>query len=157
MSDSLLDTGILIRYLRKRPGYDKLLDDLQQRGSLVISAYSRIEIIRGMREREREVTLDLLDKMITISINIQNTDLAGELIRGWREKGFALGDGDAIIAATCINLELELVTTNGHHFPMPDLGVWQADEEGNITRQTLPSPRSEPHSLPLSRWERKKQ
>jgi len=151
MSDSLMDTGILIRYLRKRPGYYKLLDDLQQRGSLVISAYSRIEIIRGMREREREVTLNLLDRMITFPVNIQNADLAGELIRGWREKGFAMGDGDAIIAATCINLDLELVTTNARHFPMPEMVVWQADEEGNITRQIPPSPPS------LSRRERGKE
>src|SRR3972149_3327902 len=92
MADYLLDTGILIRYLRKSPGYDRLLDEFQQRSSLVISAYTRLEIIRGMCEREREVTLDLLNRMITMPVNIQNADLAGELIRGWREKGFVLSD-----------------------------------------------------------------
>jgi len=140
MTDYLLDTGILIRYLRKSPGYDRLLDEFQQHSSLVISAYTRLEIIRGMREREREVTLDLLNRMITMPVNIQNADLAGELIRGWREKGFVLSDGDAIIAATSINLELELVTTNQRHFPMPELFVWQADEQGNIARRQLQPP-----------------
>jgi len=140
MSDYLLDTGILIRYLRESPGYDELLDILHQRSDLVISAYTRLEIIRGMREREREVTLGLMNRMITIPVNIQNADLAGELIRGWREKGLVLSDGDAIIAATGLNLDLELVTTNGRHFPMPELVVWQTDEQGNITRRSPPQP-----------------
>ena len=140
MSDYLLDTGILIRYLRESPGYDELLDVLHQRSDLVISAYTRLEIIRGMREREREVTLGLMNRMITIPVNIQNADLAGELIRGWREKGLVLSDGDAIIAATGLNLDLELVTTNGRHFPMPDLVVWQTDEQGHITRRSPPQP-----------------
>jgi predicted nucleic acid-binding protein len=140
MSDYLLDTGILIRYLRESPGYDELLDVLHQRSDLVISAYTRLEIIRGMREREREVTLDLLNRMITIPVNIQNADLAGELIRGWREKGLVLSDGDAIIAATGMNLDLELVTTNGRHFPMPELAVWQANEQGKIARRSPPQP-----------------
>ena len=139
MTDFLLDTGILIRYLRKSPGYDTLFDDLYQRSKLVISAYTRMEIVRGMRERERQVTIELLNRMITASVNIQNADLAGELIRGWREKGFVLSDGDAIIAATGINLDLELVSTNGRHFPMPELIVWQADEQGHIVRRSPPN------------------
>jgi hypothetical protein len=138
MPDYLLDTGILIRYLRQSPGYDGLLGDLHQRSSLVISAYTRLEIIRGMREPERELTLELLNRMITMPVDIQNADLAGELIRAWREKGFVLSDGDAIIAATGMNLDLELVTTNGRHFPMPELVVCQADEQGNLTRRSPP-------------------
>jgi len=143
MTDFLLDTGILIRYLRKSPGYDTLFDDLYQRSTLVISAYTRMEIIRGMRERERPATLELLNRMITASVNIQNADLAGESIRGWREKGFVLSDGDAIIAATGINFDLELVTTNARHFPMPELIVWQADEQGNIVRWPPPNASAE--------------
>jgi len=71
-------------------------------------------------------------------VNIQNADLAGELIRSWRDKGFVLSDGDAITAATGINLDLELVTTNGRHFPMPELIVWQADEQGSIHKRSTP-------------------
>jgi predicted nucleic acid-binding protein len=135
MTDFLLDTGILIRYLRRNPGYDTLLDDLNHRGKMMISTYTRMEIVRGMRERERTVTFDLLDWLISVPVNVQNADLAGELIRSWREKGFVMSDGDAIIAATGINLDLELVTTNVRHFPMPELAVWQADEQGNLTRR----------------------
>jgi predicted nucleic acid-binding protein len=135
MIDFLLDTGILIRYLRKSPGYDILFDDLNQGGKLTISTYTRMEIVRGMRERERSVTFDLLSRLISIPVNIQNADLAGELIRGWREKGFVMSDGDAIIAATALCFDLELITTNGRHFPMPELTVWQADEMGHLTRR----------------------
>ncbi len=137
MADCLLDTGILIRYLRKIPGYDRLLGELQERADLLISAYTRIEIIRGMRDWERDKTLGLLDRMITVPLNNQNADLAGDLIRKLRDKGFALSDGDAIIAATALCFELELVTTNSKHFPLPDLIVCQADEQGNLIRRAV--------------------
>ena len=138
MGDYLLDTGILIRHLRKCPGYYNLLDVLQQRGILVLSVYTRIEIIRGMRESERDVTYQLLNSMVTIPVNIQVADQTGELVRGWREKGFVLSDGDAIIAATGLAFNLELVTTNARHFPIPELTVWQADETGNLTMKGSP-------------------
>jgi predicted nucleic acid-binding protein len=56
MSDYLLDTNVLILYFRKTKGYDELLKALAQDSLLYISAMTRLEIIRGMREREREDT-----------------------------------------------------------------------------------------------------
>lgn len=133
MSDYLLDTNILILYLRKTEGYYELLDTLAKDDTLFISAITRLEIIRGMYERERNDTLDLLDSLETIDITIEIADSAGELIRSWRTRGVVLEDADAIIAATALNSGLALVTTNAKHFPMPDLVVHQADNYGKIT------------------------
>jgi predicted nucleic acid-binding protein len=134
MADSLLDTSILIRYLRRMPGYRDLLQQMDRSGELHISAITRLEILRGMRERERADTFLLFDGLHTISIISAIADLAGELIRTWRERGAAIGDADAIIAATAIHHKLTLVTTNARHFPMPELAVLQADEEGRLTQ-----------------------
>ena len=133
MSDYLLDTNILILCFRKTEGYQELLDTLAKDDTLYISAVTRLEIVRGMRDHERKRTYDLLDSLETIDITIEIADKAGELIRLWRTKGMIIGDADAIIAATAINNDLALVTTNARHFPMTDLVVYQADEQGKLT------------------------
>jgi predicted nucleic acid-binding protein len=133
MSDYLLDTNILILYLRKTPGYYELLDTLAADDTLYISAITRLEIIRGMRDREREATFDILDSLETIEISIEIADKAGELIRTWRTQGVVLEDADALIAATALEHGLALVTTNAKHFSMPDLVVYQADNLGKLT------------------------
>ena len=61
----LLDTGILIRHLRNRPGYRELVQRLNQGGDLCISAFTRVEVLRGMRDHERERTFTLLDSFAT--------------------------------------------------------------------------------------------
>lgn len=132
MSDNLLDTNILVRYLRKTPGYLELLRTIGARGWTYISVMTRLEIVRGMQERERKETFDLLDSLETIPMTAEIADSAGELIRSWRVRGITLGDADAIIAASALQEGLPLVTTNAKHFPMPDLVVYQADELGRL-------------------------
>lgn len=133
MNNHILDTNILIRYLRKAPGYRDLLHTIGLKGWTYISAMTRLEIVRGMKECERRETLALLNSLETIPMNADIADQAGELICAWRGRGINLSDADAIIAATALNRGLALVTTNSKHFPMPDLIVYQADEEGIIT------------------------
>lgn len=132
MSDHALDTNILIRYLRKMPGFKDLLLETHRRGWVYISAITRLEIVRGMLEREREETFDLLDSLETIEVTSEIADLAGEMIRSWRGRGIILSDNDALIAASVLQCGLTLVTTNPKHFPMAELTILRADEQGNI-------------------------
>ncbi len=133
MSDYLLDSGILIRHLRDQIGYPELTNRLMDEADVYISAMTRLEIVRGMLDRERGETFDLLDSLETIPMTAEIADLAGELIRSWRARGANLGDEDAIIAASALHNNLALVTTNARHFPMPELVVLRADEEGALT------------------------
>ena len=133
MSDYLLDSGILIRHLRKYKGYPALLDDLAEQGILFISSMTRFEILRGMREREHSDTADTLEALESLPIDNAVADLGGELVRAWRAKGITLGDADVLIAATALQHNLPLVTTNPRHFPMPELTVYQADDAGKMT------------------------
>lgn len=133
MSDRLLDSGLLIRYLRKSPEYRVMIRSMALAGHLFISAYTRLEIVRGMRDHERQETFELMDSMFTLPMDNFIADQAGELIRSWRTRGITLGDADAVIAATALYYELDMVTTNARHFPMPELTVWQADEVGNVS------------------------
>ena len=133
MSDYVLDSGILIRHLRDQRGYPELVDHLTDKADVYISAMTRLEVVRGMRDREREDTFNLIDSLETISITGELADSAGEIIRSWRGRGITLSDADAIIAASAIHHGLTLVTTNAKHFPMPELTVFQADEQGSLS------------------------
>jgi len=133
VSDHILDTNVLIRYLRKMTGYRDLLRAVELKGWTYISAMTRLEIVRGMQELERHETFNLLDSLDTIPMNTEVADMAGHLIRSWRGRGINLSDADAVIAASALSRGLALVTTNPKHFPMPELIVYQADEKGNIT------------------------
>ena len=129
----LLDTGILIRHLRNRPGYPELIRRLNQAGDIYISALTRVEVLRGMREHERERTIALLDSFHTHAIDRATADQAGEWLRAWQARGVVLGGPDAVIAASALQVGAALVTTNARHFPMTELMVFAADENGKIT------------------------
>ncbi len=131
MADYLLDTGILIRHLRNRPGYRTLMHRLAREGQLIIASFTRLEVIQGMREHEREATFALLDALQTHPLDAPTADLAGEMIRVWRMKGVTISGPDAVIAASALRCGATLVTTNPRHFPMEELSVLGVDEEGN--------------------------
>ena len=133
MTDFLLDTNILIRCLRKTEGYNNLLATLAVSDWLTISAMTRFEIIRGMRDHERDATFNFLNSLETLVVSADIADAAGEIVRTGRTKGFSHEDADAIIAATAIQHNLALVTTNAKHFSMHNLVVYEADTVGNIT------------------------
>jgi len=132
MTDCILDTGVLIRHLRDYADYPELVDRLTEEGDIFISAITRLEIVRGMREREQDATFELLDSLETADVTRWIADQAGELIRFWKTCGITLGDADAVIAASALQQGLTLVTTNPKHFPMPELTILQADEQGNL-------------------------
>jgi predicted nucleic acid-binding protein len=129
----LLDSGILIRHLRNCAGYPELIKQLSQAGDLYISAFTRVEVLRGMREHERERTVALLDSFITQVIDRVTADQAGEWIRSWQARGVTLAGPDAVIAASALQVGATLVTTNARHFPMPELTVLSVDENGQTT------------------------
>jgi predicted nucleic acid-binding protein len=128
----LLDSGILIRHLRNRPGFLDLLQRLNQAGDLYISAFTRLEVVQGMRDHERVRTMALLDSFITQPIDYQAADMAGEWIRDYRVRGINLSGPDALIAASARQTGAALVTTNARHFPMVELIVLAVNEDGQI-------------------------
>ena len=117
----LLDTGVLIRHLRHHGPTTRLLRELGRQDFLAISAITRLEIRVGMREQERYITNKLLSRLITLDIDAEVADLAGDLLRKYRNTQTPLTIPDAIIAATALRHGLILVTYNPKDFPMPNL------------------------------------
>ena len=125
MPDYLLDSCVLIRHLRGHRPTTDLLAALVLEGWVGIATISRTEIIEGMREHEREVTMRLLDSLLSHPLDAAIADLTGEYIRRYRAKGITLDKPDAIIGATAVHHGLTLVTYNQKHFPMPELRLYK--------------------------------
>jgi predicted nucleic acid-binding protein len=118
--------------LRNRAGYRELVQRLNREGDLYVSAFTRVEVLRGMRDHERERTVALLDSFVTQVIDRATADLAGEWLRSWQTRGIILGGPDVVIAASALQVGAALVTTHARHFPMPELCVLSVDESGLI-------------------------
>lgn len=132
MAAFVLDTGVLIRHLRRRHGFKALMERLAQEGDLIVASFTRLEIVRGMRDHERERTMLLLNGLVTHPLDIPTADLAGELIRLQLARKKTIAGPDAVVGATALIRDAILVTTNPAHFPFEGLRVHKVDEQGTI-------------------------
>jgi predicted nucleic acid-binding protein len=119
----LLDTDIIIDFLRRRDYARQLLEDWSEKGLLAISALSQLEVYQGMKSGEARATNTFLDGMISIPVDVPIARQAGRIISANRVKGLTVGIGDAIIAATAIQMSVPLLTNNVAHYPFADLQV----------------------------------
>jgi predicted nucleic acid-binding protein len=116
MANYLLDSGLVIRHLRGQRRIVQFIRGMAKLGRLSISAITRLELHAGMAPDERYATQKLLSRFVTLSLDRDIADRAGDLIQENRAKGSTLGVPDAIIAATAIAHSLTLVTLNTDHF-----------------------------------------
>lgn len=123
MADFLLDSDVVIWHLRGRAAVVDLVLALTRRGRVALSAITRAEVLLGMREPERTLTLGFLDSCETLPIVAATADRAGEIVRGFRSRGITLALPDALIGATAMLASIPLYTCNPRHYPMPDLDL----------------------------------
>jgi len=116
MSDYLVDTNVLVLHLREKQGVPTLLDHWSRVHELHISVATRVEILAGMRPREEQVTIHLLNSMTNLPVHEAIADRAGRLIYEEARKGRQVSFPDALITATALEHDLTLVTTNVRHF-----------------------------------------
>jgi predicted nucleic acid-binding protein len=119
----ILDTDIVIDFLRRREYARELLDHWANEGLLAISTLTHLEIYQGMKSGEEKATNSFLDGLITINVDITIARQAGTLLRNLRSNGITVGIADAIIAATALHSGVSLITNNTEHYPFPGLKV----------------------------------
>lgn len=134
----VLDTGILIRHLRRRRGFRALMERLAREGDLIIASFTRLEVIRGMRNHERDQTMLLLNSLVSHALDIPTADLAGEFIRTQLARKKTIAGPDAVVGATAIINNAVLITTNPVHFALEGLNVYAVDEEGAVRSYRSP-------------------
>jgi predicted nucleic acid-binding protein len=115
----LIDTDILIWILRNSAKHKVKFNDLAEKynGELFITPIQYLEIMAGVREKERIDTEIFLDSLGMINIDKSIGKLAGEMMRIYK-KSHDLQSADTLIAATAKIYDLKLWTNNQKHYPM---------------------------------------
>lgn len=122
MGDYLLDTNIIIDYLRGDSRKVEFLKQLVSSGSILHSCEITVaETFSGMRKEEREVTETFLNSLNYLALEESAARRAGEFRKTCRSKGKQLSVADALIASLAIHKHLTLLTDNIKDYPMPEL------------------------------------
>jgi predicted nucleic acid-binding protein len=119
----LVDTDILIDFLRKRIYAKKLLESWAESGLLAISALSHLEIYQGIKTGEEKATSAFLNGLTSVAVDITIAQHAGTMLAQLRSKGITIGVVDAVIAATALQCKVPLLTNNIDHYPFTSLEV----------------------------------
>jgi predicted nucleic acid-binding protein len=111
----LLDASVAIDFLR---GHDAARAVVDAADELAASEITRYEVLAGLRRGEEEATEDLLALPRWVSVDEGIARRAAVLAREYRSSHSGIEDADYLIAATALELDARLLTTNVKHFPM---------------------------------------
>jgi predicted nucleic acid-binding protein len=116
MAQLLIDTDVLIDYLRARQESVTYLDNLTE--PLTISAVTVAELYAGVRDGAERVALEVFIGSFQVRAVDEGIATRAGILRRNFGKSHGTGLADAIIAATAEELQSTLVTLNKKHFPM---------------------------------------
>ena len=119
----VLDSDIVIDFLRRREYARKLLEKWAEEGLLAISTITHLEVYQGMKAGEEAGTNAFLDGITPVDVDAPIARMAGKMLGALRSKGITAGIADSIIAATALQVAAPLITNNVEHYPFPDLKV----------------------------------
>lgn len=112
----LVDTDVLIDYLRNLPQAVKFIENMDDRPSF--STITVAELYAGVRDGQERIRLEaFIQKSVLIDIDELICTQAGLLLRQYR-KSHGLGLADALIAASVQSQSAGLASLNARHFPM---------------------------------------
>ena len=107
----LLDTCIVIDYLKNKPLVVKFIDTVGKQ-NFVLSTAITIDLYKGVRNRKELITLQKeLQQFGIIEIDVQVSKVANILAETY-SLSHQMGLGDTLIAATALVFNLELRTFN---------------------------------------------
>jgi tRNA(fMet)-specific endonuclease VapC len=124
-STLLLDTTVLIDALRDRNQRRRFLARLLAAGNtLVTSTINVAEVYGGLRPGEEQATGSFLSGLHLIEVSAAIAARAGSLQAEFRRKGQTRALIDMLIAATALELGMQLLTDNTRDFRMPGLTLF---------------------------------
>lgn len=119
----LLDTNIIVGYLRDKPGKRELIKRLFTEGDLAVAIITSGELEYGARKAEnynsekKRINQCFEDLGIEVLPLIKTTmQLYAKIKRSLEMKGSGLDDFDLLIGATAMENGITLVTDNTRHF-----------------------------------------
>ena len=128
MSEYLLDSDIIIWYLRGRKEVVELVRRLKVESIPGCSPLSVIEVQIGVKKGEEQATNLFLEALREYPVTREIAKLGASYIKKYKSQGMTIDIVDAIIAATCAVHHLILVTYNVDHYPMSDVKLYPIDK-----------------------------
>jgi predicted nucleic acid-binding protein len=119
----LLDTTVLVDALRGRAAAERLRGLYETREVPWICAINVEEVMRGIRDHEKEITMRVLGGLHLAPLGRVEGVRAGEWRRDFASRGVTLSQADCLIAAAAVGIRARLATGNPKDFPMPELNV----------------------------------
>ena len=113
---ALVDTSVLIDYLRGHQDAAELLEYERAAAPLHASEMTRLEILAGMRSAEEDGTRSLLSTLVWHPVDAEVAEEAGSLGRRWLPSHHTIDSADLAIAATPIRTGSRLLTRHVRHF-----------------------------------------
>lgn len=111
----LVDSSAWIEYFRHGRGVvPDLVDGLLQGGEAAICGMVELEILQGLRAREREKVSDLFSALVYVETERRDYVFAGEQLGDLRRQGITIPSADALIGALCIRRGIPLLTSDKH-------------------------------------------
>jgi len=113
----LVDTSIIIAYLRKKNKENTEFIRLYKSFDLCISSITVFELFNGASTAEKEKEIELICQNIEIiDFNLAISKKASELFRKMRKENKLIEFRDILIGATAIEHEISIATKNKKHF-----------------------------------------
>ena len=119
----VLDTSVLIDYLRGRPAVDRVRVLLDRGDVACTTAVNVEEVFRGLCPTELAAAEHLFDGLRVAPLGREEGRQAGEWRRLFATRGLTLSQADCLIAAATHRLAAVLATGNPRHFPMQEIEV----------------------------------
>lgn len=119
----LLDSTVLIDYLRGRPVADRV-DALEGTGDIPCTCAVNVEeVARGLRPSEVDAALRLFAGLDVLPMGRGEGWRAGVWRRDHAARGVTLSQADCLVAAVAATHGATVATGNPRHFPMDGLRV----------------------------------
>jgi len=115
----LIDSDIIIWYLKGRDKEVQLLEELSRKGELFTSVVTIAEIRAGLTKDAKKIIRELKNIFKPLDITEEIAELTGEF-----KQKYKLDIADMFIAATAVVNKLTLVTYNKKHFSMPQIKLY---------------------------------
>lgn len=119
MDKYIVDSDIIIWFLRGREQEAKLLEKLTNTGVPRCSVVSIAEIRAGLVKNSEKILKQLKDIFTPADVSFEIAEKAGVFKQKYR-----LDIADTLIAATSVAMGGTLVTYNKKHFPMPEVKLY---------------------------------
>ena len=119
MRNILVDTDVLINFLRGKGSARDFLASIVSESVLYVSVITVAELYRGAPPHEAERTKALLNGPTIVDVTRDIAEKAGSYKHAIKSQRQELID--CLIAATAYATRAILATSNAKHYPMPDI------------------------------------